>query len=173
LMAGDASSQITYQWSQCNNAFYTPIQFMDNLFPITAVAWATSSTGPFTALALDPNKGGNNYWANGGENLNSTTGPFYFNITDGRGQSVTLGPISNTSCGVNATTGQLPGCGPTNTPAPTNTFTKTPTAGTLPGGITATNCAPGGQAAGAQQQQVVLSGPGLNYVMASENCNGA
>src|SRR5581483_6439844 len=81
LMAGDASSQITYQWSQCNNAFYTPIQFMDNLFPITAVAWATSSTGPFTALALDPNKGGNNYWANGGENLNSTTGPFYFNIT--------------------------------------------------------------------------------------------
>ncbi len=149
-------------------------------------------------LGVNNSVGGDEYWGPSGGNLNGTTGPFYFDITDARGQSVTLGPISVGSCGtINTTNVQFPGCGPTNTPTitltptMTSTFTKTNTPGSptatpvgtntptpaptssLPGGITATNCAPAGQATGAQQQQVVLTGPGLNYVMASENCNGA
>ncbi len=198
-MTGDSTGNITYQWKTGCSGFYDPIQFLDSLFPITSVSYSTSIGGPYTPLTLGASGvGGDEYWGPTSGNLNSTTGPFYFDITDARGQSVTLNPISVGSCGtINTTTSQFSGCGPTNTPTitltptMTSTFTKTNTPGsptatpvgtntptpnptsTLPGGVTATNCAPSGQAAGAQQQQVVLTGPGLNYVMASESCGGA
>ncbi|HEY5039121.1 MAG TPA: expansin-like protein, partial [bacterium] len=141
LMPGDASGNISYEWKQCNNNGYTPIQFLDTLFPITAVSFSTSSGGPFTSLVLGANGvGGNSYWGTPSGNLNGTGGPFYFDVTDGRGGSVTLGPISNTNCSIAAATAQFPGCGPTATPTKTNTPggptdtpttvpTKTPTPG--------------------------------------------
>jgi hypothetical protein len=128
LMTGDSSGDIEYQWKSGCSAYYDPIQFMDMLFPITAVSWAASITGPFTTLQLDASLGGNEYWSNSGQNLNSTTGPFYFVVADAGGGSVTLGPISESDCAVTHSGGvQLPPCGATNTPGPTSTFTSTPT----------------------------------------------
>ena len=129
LMTGDSSGNISYEWKQCGNLYYNPIQFMDSLFPITAVGWSTSATGPFTALELDPNTGGNSYWSNGGEDLDGGyAGPYYFDVTDGRGNSVTLGPLNDSTCGINAANAQLQGCAPTATPTFTNTGTLPPTA---------------------------------------------
>ena len=133
LMTGDSSGDISYEWKQCGNANYNPIQFLDTLFPITAVGWSTGATGPFTALQDDYNNvGGNSYWSNAGQNLNGTNGPFYFAVTDARGDTVTLGPISGTTCGVAAANAQFNGCGPTATPTITGTPTRTDTPGGPP-----------------------------------------
>jgi hypothetical protein len=132
IVAGDASGDIQYQWKSGCSAYYTEIQFMNMLFPLTSVGWSTNNGGPFTGLSLGNNVGTNEYWSNGATNLNSTSGSFYFDLTGG-GQSVTVGPI-NVSCGsVNTTTSQLPGCGSaatstfTPTHTPTNTVTNTAT----------------------------------------------
>jgi len=142
LMTGNATGNISYQWKQCNNSGYNPIQFMDMLFPITAVSFSASAGGPFTSLVLGSSGvGGNEYWGTSGGGLNGTNGPFYFVVTDGRGQSVTIGPLfDNATCAVNTTTSQFQGCGPTDTPTitPTPTMTGTPTRTNTPGSPTAT-----------------------------------
>jgi hypothetical protein len=133
LMGGNTTGNIEYQWYTGCSANYAPIQFVDMLFPITAVSYGTGSAGPFTPLALGANSvGGDEYWMTSTGNLNSTTGPFYFVLTDGPGQSVTIGPLTVGSCGVtNGTGAQFNGCGPTNTPIPPTpsptTYTDTPT----------------------------------------------
>ncbi len=196
LMTGDSSGNIQYEFKSGCSGSYSPIQFLDYLFPITGVSYSNNGGG-FSSLTLMGSAVGNDeYWGTNGGDLGA--GPFTFIVTDARGASVTISGVSPNNCSViNTTTAQFPGCGPTDsptitlTPTITSTFTQTNTPGSptatpvgtnsptpnptssLPGGITATNCAPSGQPAGAQQQQVVLAGPGLNYVMASENCSGA
>lgn len=192
LMTGDSSGKIEYQWKSGCSATYDPIQFLDNLFPITGVSWGTSSTGPFTALQSDYNNvGGNAYWSNSGQNLNSTTGPFYFVLTDAQGGSVTLGPISEADCAVtHSASVQLPGCGATNTPGPTSTFTNTPGAltatptsggaltatptssgSTVVNGITFASCSSGNPSPGySLSQNTVASGIGLDYAVAGGEC---
>ena len=129
LMTGDPTGNIEYEWKTGCSGFYDPIQFMDMLFPITSVGFATVNTGPFTALVMGASGvGGNEYWGPTSGNLNGTTGPFYFDVTDGRGNSVTLGPINVGACGVtNGAGAQEQGCGPTSTPTPTVTGTIPPT----------------------------------------------
>ncbi len=200
LMAGDSSGDITYEWKSGCSSGYDPIQFMDALFPIVSVGYATSSGGPFTALVLGANGvGGNNYWGTSSGNLNGTTGPFYFDVKDGAGGSVTIGPLSVGSCGtVSATTNQVPGPGPTNTPTitltptitqtPTKTntpgsptatpqFTSTPTvpiSTPLPGDITVASCASGNPAPGSSQtQQLVAEGVGLQETVVGGTCGQA
>ena len=142
LMAGDSSGDITYEWKSGCSSGYDPIQFMDSLFPIISVSYSTSDTGPFTSLVLGANGvGGNSYWGTSSGNLNGTTGPFYFDVTDGAGGSVTIGPLSVASCGtVSTTTDQVPGPGPTATPTITlsPTKTSTPTETHTPSSPTAT-----------------------------------
>ncbi len=125
LMTGDPTGNIEYEWKSGCSGFYDPIQFMDMLFPITSVGFSTSNSGPFTGLVLGSSGvGGNEYWGPASGNLNSTTGPFYFDVTDGRGDSVTLGPISVGGCGVtNSAGGQEQSCAPTFTATPTVTGT--------------------------------------------------
>jgi expansin (peptidoglycan-binding protein) len=131
LMTGNASGNIEYEWkSSCSND-YNPIQFLDPLFPITSVSFSTTGGGTYTPLILGANGvGGTEYWGASNGNLNGTTGPFYFDLTDARGDSVTIGPLITGACGVIASTGaQFPGCGVINTPTSTYTLTPgTPTA---------------------------------------------
>src|SRR5579871_2544615 len=154
MYTGNPSGNIEYNWKSGCSGTFDPIQFQDTLFPIIGVGWSTSSGGPFTALQLGgSNVVGNSYWENSAQNLNSSTGPFYFQVTDGAGQSVTLGPLPVGSCGVtqSASLQFSQGCGPTATPTmtgtPTRTFTpgpptSTPTKTNTPGGPTFTPVPP-------------------------------
>jgi expansin (peptidoglycan-binding protein) len=132
------TDNITYNFQATCNQWYAPIQFMDSLFPITAVQVSNNGSA-YTPLGLMPSFGGDAYWGlnnGGGDNIGA--GPYNFILTDVRGDSVTLGPVNECNplgasvagqTGLFATSNvQFPPCGPTWTPGPsTSTFTPTRT----------------------------------------------
>ncbi len=132
------TDNITYNFKDTCNTWYSPIQFMDYLFPITAVQ-VSSGGGAYIPLSLATTFAGNDeYWENTANNGNMGPGPYNFILTDVRGDSVTLGPVDECNplgasvagqTGLFATSNvQFPPCGPTWTPGPsTHTFTPTST----------------------------------------------
>ncbi len=138
LLSNDPSGNIEYEWKNGCLITYDPIQFLDALIPITNVSFSTTSNGTYTPLVLGSSGvGGNEYWGTSNGSLNGTTGPFYFDVTDATGESVTLGPISLAACGVTySANNQFLGCAVTTT----FTFTLTPTDSATPTvTLTATN----------------------------------
>jgi hypothetical protein len=144
----DGSGDITYAFKDSSSSGWHPIVFWDTLFPVESVSIATGAGGPFTALTRDTSDTLPEYW--GGTGQSNPASPLYYDITDDRGQSVTLGPINSISPEVNGgahvafgtSSVQFPGCvvgntptftitpipgTPTNTPTITRTFTQTPT----------------------------------------------
>jgi outer membrane protein assembly factor BamB/expansin (peptidoglycan-binding protein) len=131
MMTGNTSGNIEYEWKSGCSSSYDPIQFLDPLFPITSVSFSSTISGPYTPLVLGANGvGGNEYWGTTNGSLNGTSASIYFDVTDARGDSVTIGPLNVGACGQTFGTGaQFPGCaGGANTPTLTATPTVTPTA---------------------------------------------
>ena len=87
------SYNITYNFKDTCNTWYSPIQFMDSLFPITAVQ-VSSGGGAYVPLSLATTFAGNDsYWENTANNGNMGPGPYNFILTDVRNDSITLGPV--------------------------------------------------------------------------------
>ncbi len=151
LMTGDTNGTIQWEWKSGCSIDYDPIQFLDMAIPVTGVSFSNSVTGTYTPLQLGSSGvGGAEYWGAPSGNLNSTTGPFYFDTTDAHGDSVTIGPVTVGYCGVlNSTSSQFPGCpatatmAPTHTATPTLTFTASPTL-TATVGLPTTTLTPAG-----------------------------
>lgn len=129
----NASGDISYIFKDGSSAGWHPIEFWDTLFPIASVAVGTSSTS-FTNVARDTGDTLPEYWGGTGDPSNGD-GTLYYKITDDRGNSVTLGPITaaspvrnsnNSFVQFGSTSIQLPAC----VTGPTNTFTVTPIPGT-------------------------------------------
>ena len=177
MMTNDPTGNIEYEFKSVANPNFDVIQFLDMLFPITSVSFSTSLNGTYSPLIMGAEGvGGNEYWGTSNGNLNGTTGPFYFDVTDARGQSVTLGPITVDSGGAtHSANAQEPPCGPTYTPGPpTDTPTITPTMAPMPtsvvNGVSYSNCTVNQPSPYSENQELLASGTGLDYTMTSTNC---
>ena len=190
LTSGNPSGNIAYDFKSagCSTSF-SPIQFLDTLFPIVGVQEV--SGGVTTALIMGAEGvGGDAYWGTSSGSLGGAA-PYTFILTDARGDKATITGVNNCSnlngTGIGTTSVQLQGCGPTYTPTitgtPTKTFTPGPTAtitntpGAMPTNVTvngityASGCtASQVSTANQQTQSVVAEGTGLDYKMVSANC---
>ena len=112
----NSSGNITYAFKDGSSNGWHPILIWDMLFPIKSVAVGTTATS-FTNIARDTSDSIPQFW--GGTGASNPTPPLYYQITDDRNNSVTIGPINSVSPVLAAnngsfvafgqTTGQLPG----------------------------------------------------------------
>jgi len=128
---GTGNISYEYKSASAGNAGWHPIHFLDMLYPLVSVSVGTSSGGPFSALSRDSGTDNiPNYWGGKAGQPDNSTGPFWYVLKDGPGNSVTInvGSISPSESTVPYGAGgvQFPANCST---GPTNTFTKTPTVG--------------------------------------------